>query len=342
MATSKRPELPFKGSVALSLAITLSLLVLTDFILGKTQSFPPRLPEHFSSSYLDRFVRQVHDKKTLLVLGDSVLWGYGVKAQDSAVAILRRRYPGIRIVNAAYEAGTPINIDFLVRYMLQKKIRPQAVLFDLNPIAFSQLAKSYNTLNPALEHLAVPALLEPFDATRLKTTGAAGDSSLSGRLDSFVERHWLLYAQRVDIHQAIFGDADAASALSRRLILSPAPQEDAAGPPAYDLTPLGPQNVSFAYTRHLLRLLSKNHVAVTAFLTPTDHQLLREYVDVGPYDENLQRLEQLVRAEHVTILNLDRQIPSNEFIDYMHLTKSGNAKLARLLMPEVGRTLNVF
>lgn len=352
METSRGAPFPLTGARALAIVVTLLLLGITDIAIGMRSGSGSRLSEHFSAYRLKHYVARVGNAhRAVLIVGDSVLWGYGLPVEDTAVARLRSKFPTTRIINAAYEAGTPINVDFLVRYLLAGGMYPRAVVFDLNPISFNEFGRSYNTLNAALQLLAIPALREPFDRGRLRADAAAEHPPLWNRVDRFLELHWALYGSRVDIHQALFGDADAVTSLQDRFadqlgVAAPVPQ-GAIGPKTpyaemYDLTPLTSGNVSYAYTDHLLRLLAAHHIPAIAILTPTNHGLLHDFIDVPAYDLNLRRLRALCRARGATVLDLDRSVTNEEFIDNTHLTKAGNEALAHAIAPALARVLRVF
>ncbi|PZR59015.1 MAG: hypothetical protein DLM50_01930 [Candidatus Meridianibacter frigidus] len=331
------------AGIPVTLAVTVMLLVLTDLGLHAWNLQPQRLPEHFSSSYLTRYVDQFKGQGNLLVVvGDSVLWGYGVPPQDSTVAVLRREFPNLAVLNLSYEAGSPINVDFLLRYLLARGLRPRAVLFDLNPISFNQTTSSYDTLNAALARVCVPDLVSSFDRERLNAGSSAATRDVSERTDRFLEQHWLLYGLRVDMHQALFGDVDASTALWGRINTSRASGGAPAYAQMYDLTPLGRQNVAYAYTEHSFAMLGAQHIPMLGFLTPTNHALVHTFVDVRAYDENLQRLQQLGHRYGVRILNFDRLLAQKNFIDNTHLTTAGNRRLAKALSPAIVRALHVF
>lgn len=355
MEISNRANSKPGGGGLLAILVTVLLLCQTDVAvstLSTERKFADRLPEHFSAYYLKQYTERAGGaRNAVLVVGDSVLWGYGVPVEDTAVAELRRRLPRTPIINAAFEAGTPINSDFLIRYLLAHRIYPRAILFDLNPLSFNQLAKSYDTLNPALESLAVPTYLQPFDDARLSADQAAKDPSVWAEVDRFLEIHWALYGSRVDIHQALFGDADAATALQTHvntflqvstLTLKPAQEPSVPYAEMYDLTPLSSENVSFAYTQHFLEMLAANHIPAIAILPPTNHALLHNYIDVPAYSANLRRLEHLCHLYGATVLNLDHRIPQKEFIDNTHLTKKGNGAVAQAVAPAIAHLLHVF
>jgi hypothetical protein len=323
--------------------VTLSLLALTDLALG-TWHGGVRLPTHFSSEYLQRYAENA-GPGAVVVLGDSEMWGYGIRAADGPVAQLASALQGDRVANFAYEAETPVNADFVLRYLLARNLRPRAVLVEINPASFNETAPAYDTLNAALAELCVPALVEPFDRDRLNAVVHPQDGA-GERLDRFVADHWLLYGLRVDVHQALFGDADLATALQRLIepFLQPMPRgaDSAAYAMMYDLTPLDASNVSYAYAEHLFTMLAARRIPALVVLPPVNHALLHLYIDNAAYAANLARVQRLARDRGLAVLNLDSRFAASDFIDNTHLNPIGSARLAQAIRPRLAKLLHVL
>jgi len=328
----------------ISALVTLSLLAVTDVALHSWRG-GERLPAHFSGLYLQRYAAHVVPG-AIVVLGDSELWGYGIAAADSPVQRLARAMPGERIANLAYEAQTPIDADFLLRYLLARDLRPRAVVVEINPASFNETTPSYDTLNAALADLSLPSLVESFDGGKLNAELAGGGEDVGTRMDLFVAQHWLLYGLRVDLHQALFGNADLATAVQQRIepYLQPAARGAASAPFAamYDLAPLDAGNVSYAYAEHLFAMLASHKIPALVLLPPVNHTLLHPYIDNALYVANLSRVERLARANGLSVLNLDAGIAATDFIDNTHLNAAGSARLARAMRLPLARLLHVL
>ncbi|HZO94686.1 MAG TPA: hypothetical protein VFB22_13100 [Candidatus Baltobacteraceae bacterium] len=333
-----------RGDVRVSLFVSAALLLLTDLLLGAWRPGGLRLPSHFSGDYLRSYALEHAAGPGLVVLGDSEMWGYGVAAAASPVAQLERTL-GRPVDNLTYEAETPINEDFVLRLLLAHGIRPRAVIVEINSASFNETAVEYDRLNAALAEVALPALLEPFDAGRLDDAQRTHVPTPGERLDRFVAAHWRLYGRRVDLHQALFGDADLAGALFARVhpLLQP---NDATGSgryaAMYDLTPLDRDNVDFAYAGHLFAMLAKHRIPGIVLLPPVNHALLHRYVDNAAYDANRRRVARLAQASGLAVLDLDRLLPSQDFIDNTHLNAAGGDRLARAIAPHVAPYLDVL
>ena len=76
--------------------------------------------------------------------------------------------------------------------------------------------------------------------------------------------------------------------------------------------------------------LDAQHIAIVAFLTPTNHGLIPATVDAPEYRANARYLTRLLEGRGVRVLDFDAAIPSADFIDNDHLTAAGQEKLASL------------
>ncbi len=314
------------------------VLALGDVLLWRAFPRLSRLSDNFSAAYLSRQVDALRATEPVVVLGDSVLWGFGIAANETAIARLASR--GRPYENFAYEGGSPANTYAMVRVLLREHVRPRSVIFNVNLESFGPADSAYRRLHPAVERLASPllsarerALLEPGTAP-----------SLDARLAGLVESVWHAYAMRSDIRAVLFGAPDAAHAIQNaveRASGTTARRARAHRPSAdrfegtYDLSPLAPANVSIAFLERTARALRDAQIPAYAFLTPTNHALLRAFIDVPEYRAQLAYVRRLLMLGGVHVLDYDAAFPANEFIDNDHLTPAGNAHLATLLARDV-------
>jgi hypothetical protein len=324
---------------ATAAAVLLVLLLCADALLRAFFPHLDRLSANFSGAYLRREVRALAaDRDAVVFLGDSALWGYRVEPGDAAVSLLRRT--GCDCHNLSFEGGSPANTYAMLRVLFAAGAAPKAVVFNVNQKEFNPADSAYRTLHPSVAAQAAP-LLAPGDAALLAPRPAP---DLNGRIDGALAAGWLLYGLRSDVRELVFGDVDAVHALNRLLqrASGAAAREDAAHRPTadrfegtYDLTPLAttPDNVSVVFLRKIGALLAQRHVRAYAVLTPTNHALLHDYIDVPAYGRNLRYTTALLRRNGVTVLNEDRAVPADQFIDNDHLTIRGNRTLAGLLAP---------
>jgi len=326
--------------VSLFLALIRSLFVAAFALFAVDRAvdaaFPhfERLRYNFSAAYLDREVSSLRGRHPIVVLGDSVLWGFGVEESSAAASILRARDP--QIENLAYAGGGPVNTLAMLRLLLHSGVRPRAVVFNINEKQFNSEDSAYARLHPAVEQLALPLLTDREREGIVPVLSETGDA----RIDRFVGRFWHLYGMRPDLRDALFHDSDAAHALQDLVEDESGAQLDTlkAHRPTtdrfegtYDLSPLSRDNVAFRALGEIVDLLQNEHVPAVAILTPTNHTLLHDYIDGPPYLANLAAVRRLCRRDGIHVLDLDARFPAADFIDNDHLTARGNALLAPII-----------
>lgn len=320
--------------------VATAFLVLFSFDLAFVALFPsfPRLADNFSAAYLAREVRQLAGSRPIVVLGDSALWGYNVSGQQAAVTRLQRRDP--RWVNLAYEGGSSANTYAMLQILTKAGVVPQAVVFNVNLKEFNGADSSYDKLYPGVERLARPMLNAQERARLLPVTPQTFDA----RLNSALESIWSFYAMRADVREALFSDQDAAHALQSKLEAwngTAARKAEAHRPTpdkfegTYDLTPLDEDNTGVFFLRKVAHALHAARIPAYAILTPTNHRLLHEYIDVAEYQAQLHFLARLLKSYGVRVLDYDRTFSPREFLDNDHLTPTGNVHLAQLLARDV-------
>ncbi len=324
--------------------VALAVLAIVDAAVLAWHPHPARLPEQFSSAYLERYIDDGRDARPVVVLGDSVLWGYRLTAERTAASLLARAVAPVPVMNLSYEGGSSVNSYFMLRDVLARGVRPRLVVLGINSKETNPADSAYDRLQPALAR-SVEASIGTADARLLATPAPAGVAGVLGRA---VERVWPLYRFRVDLREAFFGSDDAslaAKAAVAALTGSAALQAAAHRPTAdkflgtYDLAPLASKNVDAVYLRKLAALLASERIPTVAFLTPTNHRLLADYIDAPEYDAKLRALAAIPRARGIAVADFDRAIPAVDFFDNDHLTACGNERLAALLAPLARRAL---
>lgn len=319
-------------------ATALVLLVALDAAFVALFPTFPRLADNFSPAYLAREARGLAAGHPVVVLGDSVLWGYRLPVQDAAVTQLRARDP--RWVNLAYEGGSTANTYAMLRILDQAGVTPRAVVFNVNLKEFNSADSAYDKLYPGVERLAWP-LLDAADRAKLEPVEA---QTVDARLNAGVESVWQIYAMRSDLREALFADQDAAHALQDAFEAwnGTAARKAEAHRPApdkfegtYDLSPLDDSNTSVYFLRRTAGFLRAAHVPAYAILTPANHRLLHEFIDVPEYRAQLSFVTKLLGTYGVRVLDYDRAFAPAEFLDNDHLTPAGNVHLAQLLGRDV-------
>jgi len=282
-----------------------------------------RVNADFSPTYLDREMRDMAAAPPQAVfLGDSVLWGFALEPEQTAVAMLRAR--GCDCRNLSFKSSSPPNYYALVRLMERYGVRPKLVVLEVNQAALTRANGAYATLHPALAELAFPLLSED----DRKTLDVQRPSAINAALDRIVSSGWGLYAWRADIRETLAPTPDALPAR--------APTADDFYN-EYDLTPLDASNVGVRYFEKTADALRANGIPTLAILTPTNHQLLHEYIDGPEYRANVLYLKRLFESRGAKVLDLDRAFPGSDFFDSAHLKPDAQLRFAAMLRSELPR-----
>lgn len=309
-----------RRTLAVCLAIAALLIAAQNFAIARFFPNLPRLSTDFSPAYLQRELRTMAQQRPqTLFLGDSVLWGYGLPPQQTMVSILASQ--GCPCVNLSFKAGSPPNYYALVRLLEASGVRPRAVVVEINQKVFSQTDSSYQTLHPTLANLGGRF----FSARDRAMLTFPQENPLQQGAGNLLASLWLTYAMRTDIREAFLGESDARPPKRRPTA------NDFIG--AYDLTPLTQRNVGVHFLKETVASLRRARIRTVAFMTPTNHALLGEYIDAPEYQANQAYLRRLLEREGVQVIDLDRAIPAGEFFDNDHMTPQGQRRFAALIRP---------
>jgi lysophospholipase L1-like esterase len=322
-----RPATPLT-SARTGVATLIALVVAVGFVVienvGIAAWFPrlSRLPADVSPSYLHRELNFMAEAPPSVVfLGDSVVWGYRLPADETAVALLAAR--GCACRNLAMRAGSPPNDYALVRLLANAGIRPKQVVHEVNQKAFNPADADYRRLLPGIAALAEP-LLSPADRALLP----GSDANVPTPFDRALSSAWLLYAFRADLRDTYLnGEKDAP-------FQRPTPELYEG---TYDLTPLGPKNVGVHFLDQTADALHAAGIPLVAFLTPVNRALLADYVDNREYRANKRYLQVELERRGARVVDLEASLPPDSFIDNAHLTAAGQRQLANRLAPLLAR-----
>jgi hypothetical protein len=329
---------PLVSSIYQALIVAILALAIVDTAVYHFFPRFDRLRYNFSAAYLARELRSA-PSPSVVVLGDSTLWGYGVAGPESAIG--RIEMARAHWENLTYPGGSPVNTLAMLHLLVDRHIHPRLVLFNINQKQFNSEDSAYARLHPAVEELSL-GLLTPQERSEIVPSLA---QTTDARLDRTIGRNSALYGMRADIRDALFNESDAAhrlqdivesfsgTAAARAAAHRPRPA-DFEG--TYDLSPLDGTNTSFAALKQIGELLKDQHVSAVAILTPTNHALLHDYIDSPAYQANLRTTQDCLRSYGIRVLDLDAAFPEKDFIDNDHLTVDGNARLATILEREIG------
>jgi hypothetical protein len=306
------------GVAAIVTAVVILLVLAENAFVPAYLMRQPRLTTDFSPAYLRAKLKAIAAQPPAIVfLGDSAIWGYGLPAGETAISLLAAR--GCPCVNLAFKAGSPANDYALVRLFAEYDVRPKLVVIEINQRPLNHGDDSYNSLHPAIASLAAP-LFTAQDRAALNLPTPA--PSVATSLDRVLASTWQLYAMRADLRSLLLGDVDA-------LPKKKATADQFLG--TYDLTPLDETNVGVKYLEKTVDLLRERQIPMVAFMTPTNHVLLHDYIDDPAYAANGEYLKKVLAQRGVRTIDLDRAFPTAEFIDNAHLTAQGQIRLAAVL-----------
>ena len=305
-------------------AVALALATAQNLALAAYFPHLERVVTDFSPTYLQRELSTLASSPAQTIfLGDSVVWGY--RLPTDATAISRLTSKGCACRNLAFKSGSPPNFYALARLFQASHVRPKAVVLEVNQKVFNSADSSYASLHPAIADLALP-LLSPEDRALL--TPQVPGNGIERNLDSMISRVWLPYAMRSDIRETFAGETDAAPD-------KPMTADQFEG--TYDLMPLTEKNVGVHFLVETVELFLRSGIPVIAFMTPTNHRLLHDYIDSPPYRSNGAYLRRVLQQHGVRVLDFDASFPTGEFLDEDHLTEMGQRHLASLLAENIPR-----
>lgn len=303
--------------IFIAVAVAFAVLAVENVAAQSIVGSLTRLNTDFSAAYLSRQLRQMSVSPPDAVLfGDSVLWGYHLPAKDTAVALLSRQ--GCACDNLAFKAGGPPNYYALSRLMLKYKVHPRVVVIEVNQMLFNRSDAWYSSLHPAVAAQAWPLLST---SERALLTPPKKTAAKKQWFDEYLASVSALYSMRSDIRETLFPPADPPTAKMT--------SDELLG--TYDLTPLDTSNVGVRFLDDTVKVLRASGIPVIAFMTPTNHLLMHDYVDVPEYAANVAFIERLLAADGAVTRNMDHKFEASEFYDNDHLTSAGQKHLARLL-----------
>ena len=117
----------------------LAILGLAPILWQRCERFEPgddyRMPYELSSSYwlYSRYSRQACDKRKTLVIGDSVVWGHYVPANQTLSHYLNEFTGRWQFANLGLDGTHPAALEGLLRFY-SPKLRGHAVLLHFNPL----------------------------------------------------------------------------------------------------------------------------------------------------------------------------------------------------------------
>ncbi len=277
-----------------------------------------RVNSDFSAAYLQRELQAMAASPPQAVfLGDSVLWGFRLKPQQIAVSLLAEK--GCRCRNLSFKASSPPNYFALTELLLHYGVRPRVVVLEIDQRVLNPANDAYQTLHPAIAELAEP-LLSLSDRAALGL--ASKRETFKDKADRIASSLFLVYAMRADIRETVYPVPDVVPVWHPTASMFEG---------EYDLSPLSGANTGVRYLEKTADALRAARIPTLAFMTPTNHALLHDYIDGPEYRSNVTFLKRMLERHGVRVLDLDQAFSGSDFYDNAHLKPAAQVRLAKIL-----------
>ncbi len=93
------------------------------------------------------------------------------------------------------------------------------------------------------------------------------------------------------------------------------------------------KNENYKYYREICLYLEVNEIPAVIFMSPVNHDLLRQYqlINYNSYRDNTVRIGQVARQSGIAFLDYQESVSPELFHDSMHMLDAGNTTMAGLL-----------
>jgi hypothetical protein len=311
----KRKYLAF---AAIILCAFLATITVQNVLIAACFPHLTRFTSDFSPTYLQRELKFIASQPSQTIfLGDSVLWGYLLPPDQSAISILSSR--GCACRNLAFKGSSPPNYYALALLLQAYGVRPKGVVIEVDQKMLSPSYHAYRSVQPGVARLVEP-LLPPGDRATLALLGMQPNPLLQALSDA-VSSYSLMFAMRPDIRET-FSGASGDVPISIDFLKR-----------TYDsaIAPLSEGNVGVRYLEKTIEAFHASGIPVLAFLTPMNHELMHGFLDKPSYRENDLFLRRVLGQRGAHVLDLDQAFPADVFMDDLHLTAQGQGRLASAL-----------
>lgn len=298
------------------------------------------------------------EKKKIVFLGGSVLWGSTTKNPDDTIpAFFKKEVGDVNVYNLALNAARPLDI-FIINHLL----KDEADLFvvDMNYHFFQEefnkdLAKDHSKfirvkslLEDNYDSLkkTSPALLTCLGAHGVEKYYKPNPELVAQRIFNFLplvnfkdEVNLLLFKKHPTlIVQGLFNfipefvkkpQAETFSNIfkSQDELISEG-QAEAVEKQIYDDKLIGPEHINLCIGQEYARFIKENKIPAMVYLLPQNPDILGSYADSSVYEENNKMI---IDAFGGRIIDLHDALAGKNFTDTYHLNKEGNEAFAKLL-----------
>lgn len=319
-----------------------------------------RLQYNASNKEIYRIVDQIKkdDKKKIVFLGGSVLWGSTTKNPDDTIpAFFKKEVGDANVYNLALNAARPLDI-FIINYLLKDEVNLFVV--DMNyhffqnefnddlskdPSKFIRIKSLLEDNYGALEKIS-PALLSCLDAHGVGKNFGPNPELMAQKIFNYLpvvyfkdEINLLLFKKHPTlIVQGLFNFVPEfvkkPQAETFFNIFKSQDELIGGGKPEamerqmYDDRLMDPKHINLCISQEYARFLDDNKVPASVYLLPQNPDILGLYADSEAYKKNNQMI---IDAFGGRVIDLHDVLAGESFADTYHLNREGNEAFAKLL-----------
>lgn len=311
-------------------------------------------------------LRQEQQPK-IIALGDSTMYGSVVYQNETIPYYLRgliqNRQPNADVINLAYPGARPADLYAMLK--LADQANPSLVIIDVNVVFFSERILAEGALANKNHRRAF--LFEDADAV---PEGVFQGNRLEEIAKTYV-KNTNIGQYKSAINNLLFGSSprslvgDAAAKLQppptkqdQAAAGTVAPAQDIIGRSWHDKTwgekerqnmariyeqgPLTEANDSVKMLRRIIQYSKDQHIPTLFYLAPQNEALIGKFFSLDQLHQNEDYLKNILDEQNAWYLDLRNAIPENQFGDYDHMLKSGNAAVAQLLYQAIAQEGSVL
>lgn len=250
------------------------------------------------------WIEQINKSRgfNVVFLGDSIVYGDGTMDESQTIpSLLRQKIMGstgrpVNMFNLTLPSAGPAEVYLITRELAKAKV--DLLIYDINI--------GWLDRDEILEH---PVLLKLGENKNLDPADFQVDN-----LEEVTANHYNLYDEDENLKEL----ATSWTQKSWAGILDSA-----------DMGKFGRINLEWSeqwkYVQKTVSLLQEHHIKALFFANPRNFDLLDNYnlIDYQRYTDTLGVVFRYLEASGVTVLNLDRAVPSEYFSDLVHLLPAG-------------------
>ncbi len=317
--------------------VLIDLLVVPKVISHKISATADfRLPTNFTYGELKAFVDLINQDPApkVILTGDSIIQGGGVKSGDSSIAaFLQDRVGGLAAAYHVYNLGVsgaaPGDCYFILKAL--KLTDRDIVVYNFNmghygvkPVTFpdktAELTSKYHNGRPLYPMLQL-----------------RNNDKIENTLQLWVTNTWKLYAYREVIKDVLWGDDREEPEVNLLPWTETDWTEKTKNTPKRGSNHLLDTDPAMIFTNFLVAGVKQTEARLLVFNTPLNQEMMQQYdmMDRDQYDRNIQEIRKKLDKAGVVFKDYETIIPSAYFTDSLHPMKEGNEIIAQKLKEDL-------